>query len=121
MDSTPNRPHDLYAMPVHVPTYASRRRHERIPSNQEIEVYPANGAGADLAVGTAADVSMTGVRISLDRAVLVGDVFQLVMSSLDHTAKFGRCLRCALGEDGRYEAAFQFLLPVEYVEGDGEA
>jgi len=121
MATTPdhNDSTDLYATPLRGLTSASdahMRQHERQAVDHDLYLAAANGAGPLVARGTLMDISKGGFRADLDAPAGVGDVYQAVLVESDEVQvdpRFARCLRCAVGDEGHYEASFQFLAPIE--------
>lgn len=92
------------------------RQHERTPADHDLFLAAANGAGPLIARGTLLDISRGGFRAELDAPCPVGDVLQAVLvesEEVEIEPRFARCLRCAVAAEGRYEASYQFLSPVE--------
>jgi len=121
MATTPDhdQENDLYATPLRGLTglnSASMRQHERQAVDHDLYLAAANGAGPLIARGTPMDLSKGGFRADLDAPAGVGEVFQAVLVESEEVQvdpRFARCLRCAVGQDGHYEASFQFLAPIE--------
>jgi len=98
------------------PFGARMRQHPRQAVDYDVFLAQANGAGPLVARGTCLDISRGGLRAELDSPCGAGDVFQVVVAKGGDSAvepRFARCLRCAVAPEGRFEASFQFLVPVE--------
>lgn len=92
------------------------RQHPRQAVDADVFLAQANGAGPLVARGTCLDISRGGLRVELDAPCGAGDVYQVVVAKGDDSAvepRFARCLRCSVAPEGRFEASFQFLVPVE--------
>jgi hypothetical protein len=92
------------------------RQHPRQFVDHDVFLAQANGAGPLVARGTCLDISRGGLRAELDSPCGTGDVYQIVVAKGGDSAvepRFARCLRCAVAPEGRFEASFQFLVPVE--------
>lgn len=92
------------------------RQHPRQIVDHDVFLAQANGSGPLVARGTCMDISRGGLRAELDAPCGAGDVYQVVVAKGGDSAvepRFARCLRCSVAPEGRFEASFQFLVPVE--------
>jgi hypothetical protein len=107
---------DAQAAVLRGPFGARLRQHPRQAVDHDVFLAQANGAGPLVARGNCVDISRGGLRAELDAPCGAGDVYQVVVAKGGDTAvepRFARCLRCAVAPEGRFEASFQFLVPVE--------
>ena len=95
----------------------SRRVNNRIELNCSVRVVPANASqrGKFLAEGRCRDVSPTGGRLILNKALMVGDVFLCYIEDENFRLDpvFFRCIRCHLIRESSFECGISFLSQID--------
>ena len=93
----------------------TRRTLNRVGVNCPVQLQPGNSSDRDgtLTSGTCRDVSPSGCRLVMPQAMTVGDIYliQLQDEQLTKDALFGRCIRCHMLREDKYECGISFLSP----------
>ena len=100
-----------------------KRSDMRFFAECEVVVMPGNISqrGAKPSAGTCHDISANGCRLVLESPVLVGDVFtlQFDQQTLKIDPALGRCIRCIMLRNEKFECGFSFFSPVILLKNSG--